>query len=137
MSFRVGHVQGADRHVVLVVDDEPAIRRVVRTVLEMADFDVVEVDDGAAALELLTSDAPLITAVLSDVTMPGMTGIELVERLMHHAVPVPVVLSSGGHHREALPEPVRGAIAGFLPKPYSTDEIVAVVRDAIDRRLTA
>lgn len=119
---------------VLVVDDDRAIRRVLRTALEWADFRVIESSDGAAALAVLEDEAQRVAAVVSDVGMPRMDGVELVERLGHRTDDVPVILTSGQDGPGLLPDAVRRRIDAFVPKPYSLDAIVSTISDAIARR---
>ncbi len=119
------------RDVVLIVDDEPVIRRVLRQTLEIADYAVLEAADGVEAVAVLEADQHRVSAVLTDITMPHMDGLALVE-LMHHAHPtIPVVLASGKHTHGTLPAPIAGRISGFLDKPYSRASVLAAVAAAI------
>src|SRR5207302_9479486 len=82
------------KRVVLVVDDDSAIRRVVLTVLEADNFDVVEAADGPAALLLLEAiNGRGPEAVVLDIMMPGIDGIEVCRRIDHERVKV-VMLSA-------------------------------------------
>jgi two-component system alkaline phosphatase synthesis response regulator PhoP len=112
--------------VVLVVDDDAAIRRVVRTVLEADGFEVVEAADGPAALLLL--DAIMgrgPDAVILDIMMPGIDGIEVCRKIDHDAVKV-VMLSA----RDDADSRARAAKAGadaYLTKPFSAIELLDAV----------
>lgn len=119
------------RGTVLVVDDDRAIRHVLRTALERHDYVVVESADGTEALEVLDSARHDVRAVVSDIGMPGLDGIGLVESLDRRETLVPVILTSGRHARSALPAVVRERISGFIAKPYTLDSVIAAVADAV------
>jgi CheY-like chemotaxis protein len=104
---------------ILVVEDEPIVRRLLRKVLESAGYSVVEADHPARALEIAQSDTP-IDLVVTDVVMPDMNGAELALRIHEHR-PGLKVLYTSGYTRGAVSE--RGVIAQgdeFLQKPYSS-----------------
>ena len=121
-------MSGADtaKRVVLVVDDDSAIRRVVRTVLEADNFDVVEAADGPAALLLLDAiNGRGPEAVVLDIMMPGIDGIEVCRRIDHDRVKV-VMLSA----RDDADTRERAAKAGadaYLTKPFSAIELLDAV----------
>ena len=108
---------------VLVVDDDDLVRRVVRAVLEVDDLEVVEATDGASALDLALSSRPAV--VVLDVMMPGLDGVEVCRRLDHEQVKV-VVLTAGddpdleGRCREA------GADA-FVTKPFGSGDLLDLI----------
>lgn len=123
------------RGTVLVVDDDRAIRHVLRTALERHDYVVVESADGAEALDVLERERHTVSAVVSDIGMPRLDGIGLVETLESRADTVPVILTSGRHTRSALPAAVRERISGFIAKPYSLESVIAAVTAATRARV--
>lgn len=120
---------------VLVVDDEPAIRTVLRQVLRAHGYDVVVAASGDDAAELIASGRTAPALVLSDVMMPRGTGIDLVERLADSGIPV--ILMSGRQDRAGLPETAAPAVAGFLEKPLTTSALLTGVRRVLDARRPA
>jgi len=118
---------------VLVVDDEPPVRRLVRRALEGAGYLVLEAADGEEALWLL--DAQAVALVITDVLMPGQDGIEVVLDLRARPAPVPVVVMSGGGTGLDIETLVSSALAfgaaAALAKPFSVAELLAVVRDTL------
>jgi DNA-binding response OmpR family regulator len=113
----------AKGRVVLVVDDDDMIRRLVRTVLEADDFEVVEANDGTAALNLTTSTQPAV--IVLDIMMPGIDGIEVLRKVDHDLVKV-LVLSA----RDDTDTRDRATLAGadaYLTKPFSAVELLATV----------
>jgi two-component system, OmpR family, response regulator ResD len=122
---------GGNRPVVLVVDDDDAIRGVVRTVLEADGFEVVEAADGHAALMLLDAingRGPDI--VVLDVMMPGIDGIEVCRRIDHGAMKV--IMLSARDDAESRTRAEAAGADGYLTKPFSAidllDELEALSR---------
>lgn len=109
--------------VVLVVDDEDMIRRLVRSVLEADEFEVLEARGGEAALELATATHPAV--VVLDILMPGLDGVEVCRRLDHEQIKV-IVLTA--RDEPELERECREAGAdAFLTKPFSSIELLALV----------
>jgi two-component system KDP operon response regulator KdpE len=116
---------------VLVVDDEPQIRRAVRAGLERAGHTVAQAENGEEALDLAAEHPPEL--VVLDLAMPGMDGIEVCRQLRQWTR-VPVIVLSV---REGEDDKIAALDAGaddYLTKPFSTGELLARIR-AITRRL--
>jgi PAS domain S-box-containing protein len=108
---------------VLVVDDEPSVRRVARSMLERRGFAVVEAADGAEALRHVEAgDAP-IRAVLLDLTMPGLSGHDVFRRIKAAAPSLPVVMMSGYNEQNVTQQFVGKGLAGFVQKPFRASEL--------------
>jgi DNA-binding response OmpR family regulator len=119
---------GEARRLVLVVDDDEVVRKVVRMVLEADDFEVVEAADGAEALASVASDHPPLMVL--DVMMPGMDGIEL----LRHLPPEVKVLMLTARDDSATEAASREAgAADFLAKPFSSVELL----DHVERLIGA
>ncbi len=136
-AVRTGTVRSApkspkrsDRHAILVVDDEEGVRSMLATALERRGFEAITADSGTAALELLSRHR--IDAVISDQTMPRMSGLELMTRVHQRLPDLPVVLCTG--YSETLDaEGARTAgAAAFLRKPIAPDALI----DALNRLLS-
>lgn len=112
---------------VLVVDDDDMVRRLVRTVLEADDYEVVEAPSGLDALELLETTTPAV--VVLDVMMPGIDGLETCRRLDHAAVKV-VMLTA--RDDPSLERACREAGAdAFLTKPFSSIRLLDVIDELV------
>ncbi len=116
---------------VLVVDDSPLIRTVVRRQLEIHGFAVVEAGDGSAALELARTDAPDV--VILDIEMPGLDGRSVLQTMQHDdkLAHVPVIFLTG---RTDLGDVIAGLDSGahdYLAKPFEPGELLARVRGAV------
>jgi DNA-binding response OmpR family regulator len=112
-------------HIVMVVDDDDMIRRLVRTVLEADEFEVVEARNGSSALDMATTAHPSV--VVLDIMMPGIDGVEVCRRLDHEKVKVVVLTARDDPALEARCREA-GADA-FLTKPFSSIELLDLVTD--------
>jgi DNA-binding NtrC family response regulator len=118
---------------VLVVDDEAAVRRFAARVLAREGFDVLEASDGVAALELVQSGKALVDAVVSDIVMPRMNGVELMQALSIAHPGLPVILMSG-YATAALSELGIATPCSILTKPFSAERLLAEVQRCVSRR---
>jgi two-component system cell cycle sensor histidine kinase/response regulator CckA len=116
------------QYTILVVDDEPAVRRAVFRALSEAGYRVFEASDGSEALVVLTRVAHRVDLVLTDVRMPGVDGAQLARELAE-AWPEQRVLFMSGQPREVLEGyhlPETGV--QLLQKPFTPDVLLARVR---------
>ncbi len=117
----------AGSHRVLVVDDEPAVRRFAARVLEEEGYAVEEAIDGADALARLRDEHRAVDVVVSDVVMPRLNGVELLRELTSLRPALPVILMSGFATVQlegmGIPAP-----CGVLPKPFSSERLLEEVR---------
>jgi CheY-like chemotaxis protein len=115
---------------VLIVDDDPSIRKLVATTLEdVAGFELVEAADGDEALELAREDAPAI--VLLDIDMPGIDGFEACRRLRAEpqTADVTVVMLTAAADEEAERAAEEAGADLFITKPFSPLELLRLVDD--------
>ncbi len=116
---------------ILVVDDEEIVRELTVRVLEGAGYDVVSASAPERALELV--DAESVDLVVSDVVMPGLSGVDLLDEIRVRWPDLPVVLMTGGS-----PEPERTTRAlelganAIVYKPFSHAELRGAVEAALD-----
>ncbi|HEX4745438.1 MAG TPA: response regulator transcription factor [Gaiellaceae bacterium] len=118
---------------VLVVDDERAVRESLRRALELEGYDVELAEDGEEALDRLDAPTPA-DAVILDVLMPGIDGLEVCRRLRHGGNHVPILMLTA---RAEVDSRVAGLDAGaddYLPKPFALAELLARLRALIRRR---
>ncbi len=117
---------------ILLVEDETAVRKVARRVLEREGFAVLEAGSAGAALDLVEQHEGEIALVLSDIVMPDMTGAEL-GRAVHETCPeIPILYMSGYDAEEMAARVGKVAVAGFLTKPFTPTSLMAAVRGALD-----
>ena len=116
---------------VLVVDDEPSIREIVRAFLEKDGMEVVEAADGPSAVDLARATAPEV--VVLDLMLPGFDGLEVLRRIRTFADPFVLLLTA----RDEEMDRVVGLTVGaddYLTKPFSPRELVARVHALLRRR---
>src|SRR5262249_51944580 len=116
---------------ILVIDDEAAIRDSLRMTLEYEGYDFLAAATGQEGLSLADREAPDL--VLLDVKMPGMDGLEVLDRLrsMNDALPV-VVISGHGTISTAVEATKKGAF-DFIEKPFASDRVLVSLRNALDQ----
>jgi CheY-like chemotaxis protein len=115
---------------VLVVDDEPTVRRFACRVLREAGYGVREAADGLDALSLIRSGVADLDAVVSDIVMPRMNGVELLQSLSLEHPRLPVILMSGYDMNQLTRLGIVGP-CGVLSKPFPPDLLLAEVRRCI------
>jgi PAS domain S-box-containing protein len=119
---------------ILVADDEPGIRAVVRRVLEASGYRLLVAANGREALRILEDPEHGVDLVLTDVIMPGMSGLELVETLRQQSPNMPVLMMSGYGEADAIQRHLVQPGVHFLPKPFRSGALATAVRELLDRR---
>ena len=117
---------------ILVVDDERAVREALRRALELQGYEVDLASDGAEALARLAANGQ-VDAVVLDILMPGIDGLEVCRQIRRRGSAVPVLMLTA---RDAVGDRVEGLDAGaddYLVKPFALEELLARVRALIRR----
>jgi two-component system cell cycle sensor histidine kinase/response regulator CckA len=117
---------------VLLVEDEQGVRRLVRDILELYGYSVLEADSGEKALEMQASFEGRIDLLLTDVVMPKMTGRDLAEALELSRPETKVLYLSGYTDRVVVDRGVVAAGASFLQKPFSPEALARKIREVLD-----
>jgi two-component system, cell cycle sensor histidine kinase and response regulator CckA len=121
---------------ILVVDDQPFARRVAYRIFSEAGYRVLEAGDGEEALDALHLTRGRIDLLVIDVVMPKLDGVELAGRVWEEW-PDKRILFMSAHAAQVLAEHGLAYLdVPFLAKPYTRDEALAKVRDALERRQT-
>jgi PAS domain S-box-containing protein len=124
------------RETILVAEDEEAVRSFVERVLTGAGYQVTAAPDGAAAIDL-ASQLPQLHLLVTDVVMPGVDGIQLAAHLTGTRPNLPVIYASG-YSDQDIPERGSGNLkAWYLPKPFTAENLLKHVREALDQRPAA
>ncbi len=122
---------------VLVVEDEEPLRRLTRRILESRGYVVLDAPSGAEAIGLLASTTTHVHVVLTDVVMPGMSGRELVEKLLPVYPWLQVLFMSGYTEDMMLQHRVSELGITLLEKPFTGDQLAMAVRSTLDRAAQA
>lgn len=121
---------------VLVAEDEPAIRRLLVTVLEQRGFEVVAAASGDEALRLADRQDGAFDLLVTDVVMPGLSGTELAAQLRDAQPDLDVLFISGyTQHPEAVAASQTARASGhtlFLGKPFAPDRLIESLREIVD-----
>jgi putative two-component system response regulator len=116
---------------VLVVDDEHVIRELMLEILEEAGYEAFGAPTAERALDLLAD--PDVELVVSDVIMPGLSGLELLEQVRAERPSLPVILVTGAGTYGTLTEALARGAAGLVMKPFSHGEFCEAVASALER----
>ena len=117
---------------ILVIDDEAAIRDSLRMTLEYEGYEFLSAATGQEGLALAEREAPDL--VLLDVKMPGMDGIEVLERLRNMNDQLPIVVISGHGTISTAVEATKKGAWDFIEKPFASERVLVSLRNALDQR---
>jgi two-component system KDP operon response regulator KdpE len=123
---------GANPLRVLVVDDEPAIRRFLRTSLRAEGYDPVEAETGEAALAALRGR---VDVVVLDLGLPGISGLDIIRRLRAEGSIVPIIVLTSRTDEAGKVEALDLGADDYVTKPFGVDELLARIRAALRHRL--
>jgi PAS domain S-box-containing protein len=116
---------------ILFVDDEEALRDAGARMLEYMGYNVTAVSSGIEALDVVTKGPGKIDLIITDMTMPGMTGVELSTKLLKTQPDIPIILCTGYHETATQKKVKELGIQGYLSKPYSQREMAKIIRDIL------
>ncbi|MCC5923811.1 MAG: sigma-54-dependent Fis family transcriptional regulator [Crocinitomicaceae bacterium] len=116
---------------ILIVDDERAIRRALREILEFESFEVDEAEDGAAGLSMIETNEYDI--IFSDIKMPKMDGLELLEEVQKRNIDCPIIMISGHGNIETAVDAIKKGAFDFIEKPLDLNRILVTVRNAKEK----
>jgi len=114
---------------ILVVDDEEAMRELLRVVLEKEGHQVTTAGDGAAALTLATRGG--VDLVVSDIKMPRLDGVGLLTGLREHGLETPVILLTAYASRDSAIQAMKQGAFDYITKPFKLDEVRLVIHRAL------
>jgi CheY-like chemotaxis protein len=115
---------------ILVVDDEPAIRAIVRRILEPAGYEVLEAEDGGDAIRVLNREA--VHLVITDIFMPGEDGITTIRRVRRRWPELPIIAMSGGSQAGELSAAALALGARrSISKPFTLAEMLTAVQTVL------
>jgi len=118
---------------VLVVDDEPPIRRFLRTSLSAQGYQVIEAEDGPSALGQLRRNA--VDVLVLDLGLPGMDGFEVIKQMRETGSAIPIVVLSVRADEAGKVRALDMGADDYVTKPFGIDELLARIRAAVRHRL--
>ena len=123
----------ADRNQVLIVDDEEYVRSILSDVVSKMGLEPVEAADGFEGIDTFTRQHDQIAACVVDLTMPGMSGMELLEKLRAVNPEVSVIIVSGYARHEVKRQEARNEQVCFLRKPFTMESFRDALQDIIQQ----
>ena len=118
---------------VLLVEDEEAVRQLARRTLQAQGYNVLEANDGVAALTVCQRHLPSIDLVVTDVVMPQLSGVDLVQRLRTVRPQLKVLYMSGYTDSTVVRHGMEASEAHYLQKPFTPDHLTQKVRQLLDQ----
>lgn len=124
---------------VLVVDDEPAVRTIVRMILEKAGYEVLEAENGEAAITALNTgeNRLVLDVVICDIRMPKINGVQAIEYFQREYPHVPVIVLTAYPETKMAVSFMRSGVADYLIKPVDARKLKDAVDKAMERRHVA
>ena len=121
---------------VLIVDDEPDVRKVVRMTLTKAGYDVIEAEDGERAIAAIKEgeNPLLLDVIISDIRMPKINGVEALNYFQQQWPSVPLIVLTGFPDMEMATGFLKQGIVDYLVKPVEKEKLTASVAKAISQR---
>src|SRR3954469_4413367 len=131
-AMEVEHSLHPDIPRILVADDEKVIREILADFLTMEGYVVHTVEDGAEALKELHRRS--YNLVISDLKMPNMGGLELIQKITEESIPVLTVIMTGFGTVETAIEAMKRGAYDYILKPFKVEEVVHIVQRGLDRQ---
>ncbi len=116
---------------ILIIDDEKAIRRSIREILEFEKYNVDEAEDGQQGLDMALKGN--YDVILSDIKMPKLDGTELLAKLMAHGTESSLIMMSGHGNIETAVDAVKKGAFDYLAKPIDLNRLLVTIRNAMDK----
>lgn len=118
---------------ILIIDDERSIRNTLKEILEYEDYKVVLAENGEQALAILESGKEQIDTIFCDIKMPGIDGIEVLDKIQEMGLDIPVIMISGHGNIDTAVECIKKGAYDFIEKPLDLNRILITIRNANDK----
>lgn len=131
----MSETQNDEQPQILVADDDPAILRLVKAIVEKEGYTVVSARDGKEAYKLLQSGEPFVAAIL-DVVMPYIQGTELARHMQteRRLKKIPVIIMTAEQNPRLSSDSFSAGAVAFLPKPFTTSQLQTMLRMFVQSR---
>lgn len=118
---------------ILLVEDDPAVRKVTIRLLEYLKYSVVAVEGGKDAISTVQNQSNCFDLVMTDYSMPDMDGVELTLNLKRLIPDMPVILCTGADNRSDDQVVFESGVTEILPKPFTKSELGHSIKRAVER----
>jgi len=119
------------QHGVLIAEDEDEIRVLVSSIFKLENFKVFQAVDGPSALETFTKHSAEIALVITDLGLPGLGGLELIEQVRHLKPSVKIICISGFAHYNVREKIVKAGGDEFIAKPFVIEDLITHARQLL------
>ncbi len=121
---------------VLIMDDEPDVRKVVKMILTKAGYDVIEAEDGEKAIEAINEgeNPLLLDVIICDIRMPKINGVEAINYFQQQWPRVPIIVLTGFPDMEMALGFLKKGVVDYLVKPVEKEKLTSAVAKAIEQR---
>lgn len=116
---------------ILVVDDEPDVRKSVRLTLTKAGFNVVEAEDGEKGIKAIKDNALSLDTIICDIQMPKVNGLEAIAYFRSQFPSVPVIVLTGHPNLEGATNMFKQGVVDYVSKPADPEKLTAAVKKAV------
>ena len=123
----------AENSKILIVDDDAFIRTVIAEILDTTDFLIETAEDGQHALSILKADSNF-SLIISDMNMPGMSGLEVLEKIKSVNSNIPVVMITKSEEENIMDEAIGGQIDDYLIKPVNPKQVLLTIKKNLDNK---
>jgi two-component system chemotaxis response regulator CheY len=122
---------------ILIVDDEPQVRKPISLMLKKEGYEVIEAEDGEQAIHKIGDgdNALMVDTILCDIRMPKINGNEAIAYFRSQFPTVPIVVMTGYPDVDLAVSLMRQGVRDYLVKPVSKDELLTVIRKSIDQHV--
>ncbi len=120
---------------ILSVDDSAIVRKIIRGAVEVLNYELLEASDGQEGLEVLESHAEEVGLVLLDWNMPGMNGLELLEKIKAHDIysHIPVMMVTTESEKENIVRAIKAGAVHYVVKPFTMEELIKKIMECLGR----
>lgn len=131
----MSEVQGSDLPQILVADDDPAILRLVKAIVEKEGYTVISARDGKEAYKILQSGEQFVAAIF-DVVMPYIQGTELAKHMQSEKrlMKIPIIIMTAEQNPRLSSDSFSSGAVAFLPKPFTTSQLQTMLRMFVQSR---
>ena len=125
------HLKGSPSPVILVVDDDDSVRQMMCAILQRNGYSVLDASDGKGALTICDGHQGDIQMLLTDITMPQMSGVELADLVSARHPQIKVLFVSGYSTEATIHRKLPGSAHGFLAKPFTHEELTHKINELL------
>ncbi|MBN2718977.1 MAG: response regulator, partial [Deltaproteobacteria bacterium] len=136
LEMAAGMSARAGSETVLLVEDEHLVRRLAKRQLESSGYRVLQAVDAPSALEIFNAFEDEIDVLLTDVVMPGMSGVEMVNQIAARSSRVKIIFMSGHNDEIMDTHGIRKTRHPLLPKPFTAQQLCDKIREVVDGRIS-